>query len=246
MMKLVHLCISSVFVLVHGAELWLPSLWSAAINPVCSTSCSVNGTASNGRDGSCICKSNVRGDCCDQCAENTYRDDTLDNCVSCNCITAASNCSEFTGACICREGVTGQICDKCETLYYNTRFQDSSTCTKCPCNANGTIGCDLVLATDSYSCTCKLKANGTLCDECAALHFPVNGDYGRCTSCSCNEKGTMRCSFSGKVCLDVYAITNCLCMHSLIWKYGISLTVGAMCMSQCILRALILCHWLPV
>ena len=174
-----------------------------SILPACSTSCNTNGTKIDNGGGNCVCVDHVQGDCCDMCAENTYRYPGLKNCVPCNCVTAASNCSEFDGTCICMQGVTGPTCRDCAHLYYHTRHDDSSTCTRCPCNINGTINCDLDLATDSYYCTCKKKAIGTHCDTCVPLHYPVNGDYGQCKSCGCNAMGTLRCSSSGEACPEV-------------------------------------------
>lgn len=67
-----------------------------------------------------MCKNNLQGPRCDQCAPGYYFDRDIVQCIRCNCDFGGS-VNTLCGAddmCQCKEGVTGQFCDQCDFGYY--------------------------------------------------------------------------------------------------------------------------------
>lgn len=166
--------------------------------------------------GHCMCKLNVVGRRCDQCAPGTYGFGP-EGCKSCDCnsIGALDNfCNATTGQCKCRANTYGRECDQCRTGFWNF-----PNCQRCDCNGHADI-CD----SKSGACiNCKDNTQGHNCDQC------VEGFYGDprlnvdipCRPCPCpgvpgsNHSYAERCSLESHTkdviceCKEGYSGSRC-------------------------------------
>lgn len=98
------------------------SPWIAADSPLNAESpacdCNPTGSVSNKcaeYGGFCLCKNNVVGRKCDQCAPGTYGFGP-EGCKACDCHSIGSKdatCDQVTGQCDCVPNAYGRICDEC-------------------------------------------------------------------------------------------------------------------------------------
>lgn len=162
-----------------------PGYYSLSItNPLgCSKcSCSATGALHSQCDdvtGQCVCRPNMKGRTCDQCAEGYWKSPS--GCQRCNCdITNAINnaCGQITGQCSCRPGFGGRTCSGCPENMYGDAI---TGCKTCSCNRLGSVseGCDRLTGV----CVCRDGVTGVRCDRCSRgrcgrfPHCPV------CPSC---------------------------------------------------------------
>ena len=78
----------------------------------------------NKKTGHCDCNSNIKGDLCEECADNHY---DFPTCKACHCNKKGSKnkaCNIDSGDCDCLPNVFGQKCDKCQRHYYPDPFPD--------------------------------------------------------------------------------------------------------------------------
>lgn len=138
--------------------------WGDAINRKDCTRCTCNQVGSERCDqnnGVCMCKPNVIGPNCDQCAPNTFGFQSGSGCQRCDCAPAAlgGSCDMQTGRCVCPPGVTGRRCDQCERGYFG---YSAGGCQKCDCQSDGAVTCDAVTG----QCQCLPGVTGPKCDQC--------------------------------------------------------------------------------
>nr|XP_006813849.1 PREDICTED: laminin subunit gamma-1-like [Saccoglossus kowalevskii] len=119
--------------------------------------------------GLCICKPNVEGDRCTECADRSWGFESGDGCTECDCHSIGTlpghwQCDPATGQCDCKEKAVGLQCDQCMDGYYDIDIE----CTMCNCNVNGSseISCDL----ETGQCYCnKPTIAGRTCDQCGRV-----------------------------------------------------------------------------
>ena len=128
-------------------------------------------------NGQCVCKSNIIGLKCDQCAPNTFQIGD-GSCELCNCHPEGSrseSCDVRTGKCPCRKFVRGKQCARCLRGYYDLGL---TGCKPCECSEFGSLGTHCHALTGR--CDCKGSTFGRKCDTCAPRH--VIGEDG-CKAC---------------------------------------------------------------
>ncbi|XP_062842586.1 laminin subunit beta-3 isoform X2 [Trichomycterus rosablanca] len=138
------------------------------------------------------CKHNTAGIHCELCAPNYYRNpysnmQRSDTCLPCQCDSAGSvGCDEVTGVCRCKDNVEGPRCDRCKPGYFGLSGSDPLGCSKCSCDAAGSIhgDCDAVTG----QCVCQPGVEGRSCDRCAEGFW--NSPSG-CQSCNCDITNTI-------------------------------------------------------
>jgi hypothetical protein len=124
-----------------------------------------------------LCKSNVIGELCDKCKENSWGLSSGNGCEECECDLVGSEspqCNEKTGQCSCKPGVGGKHCDQCLPGHWNLT---ESGCIMCQCESGST----LTLKSGGYSCdpvtgqcSCIQGVRGKTCGECDARWVLVN------------------------------------------------------------------------
>ncbi|XP_037540958.1 laminin subunit beta-1 [Nematolebias whitei] len=130
--------------------------------------------------GQCLCKPNVIGRRCDQCAPATYGFEA-NGCTACNCHSEGSvshQCDPVTGQCPCRQGATGRQCSDCHPGQWGF-----PSCRPCQCNGHADI-CD----SQTGECReCRDSTAGHLCDRCMDGFYgnPVLGSGDHCRPCPC-------------------------------------------------------------
>ena len=139
----------------------------------------------NKMTGECDCNPHVRGDLCDECAENHYGFPT---CKPCRCNKKGSKndaCNIDRGDCDCLPNVSGKTCDKCQRHYFGTPpdckgtkiyveeklkiLQKHFLILECKCYAIGTK--ENTTCSDTGKCTCKMGYAGDKCDTCDKGYF---------------------------------------------------------------------------
>ena len=75
------------------------------------------------KTGQCICKNNIGGSRCDQCAPGFYKNQYLPflQCQPCDCSNEGSNsevCNSENGQCPCKENVLGRVCNYCKSGFF--------------------------------------------------------------------------------------------------------------------------------
>ncbi|KAG7265986.1 hypothetical protein CRUP_012646, partial [Coryphaenoides rupestris] len=130
--------------------------------------------------GQCLCKPNVIGRRCDQCAPGTYGFGTQ-GCAACDCHSQGSvshRCDPSTGQCACRQGATGRQCSDCQPGQWGF-----PSCSPCRCNGH-TDACH----PQSGECRgCRDHTNGHFCERCEDGFFgnPELGSGDHCRPCPC-------------------------------------------------------------
>ncbi|XP_017266844.1 laminin subunit beta-1 [Kryptolebias marmoratus] len=130
--------------------------------------------------GQCLCKTNVIGQHCDQCAPGTYGFGA-NGCTPCNCHSDGSvshQCEPVTGQCQCRHGATGRQCSDCQPGQWGF-----PSCSPCQCNGHAEI-CD----PETGECRgCRNSTAGHFCDRCMDGFYgnPVLGSGDHCRPCPC-------------------------------------------------------------
>ena len=117
----------------------------------------------HGETGDCVCKSNVIGDFCDQCAPGFWDYDACHEtgCKDCGCDPIGSigpECNQTTGVCECQYGVDGDKCDACAPSFWDLT---ETGCKKCECPPG--TPCDA----ETGKCFCQEGLVGDRCDQCA-------------------------------------------------------------------------------
>ena len=118
------------------------------------------------KTGQCICKPNVMGELCDQCAKDHYgieRQGTCNGCIPCQCANASltTSCDSESGQCQCQPGAGGRTCDTCEPGFWR---YSSDGCTSCNCGARFSQGA--VCDQQSGQCQCLPGVVGKNCESC--------------------------------------------------------------------------------
>lgn len=132
--------------------------------------------------GHCICKENVIGRRCEQCAPGTYNFGPT-GCSPCNCDAAGSRdnfCEPDYGRCLCIPNVEGRACDRCEEGYWGF-----PRCRKCECN-NMADTCDNL---SGHCIGCRDFTSGPYCDRCTTGYYQDPRVTGRiaCQPCFCPD-----------------------------------------------------------
>uniref|UniRef100_A0A7N9ARS4 Laminin subunit beta-1 n=1 Tax=Mastacembelus armatus TaxID=205130 RepID=A0A7N9ARS4_9TELE len=155
--------------------------------------------------GQCLCKPNVIGRRCDQCAPGTYGFG-VNGCTTCACHSEGSlshQCDPVTGQCPCRQGATGRQCSDCQPGQWGF-----PSCRPCQCNGHADI-CD----PRTGECRdCRDHTAGYLCERCVDGYFgdPVLGSGNHCRPCSC--PGTPGSDhFNGHSCQADHAANLIIC-----------------------------------
>uniref|UniRef100_A0A7N8X2B0 Laminin, beta 2-like n=1 Tax=Mastacembelus armatus TaxID=205130 RepID=A0A7N8X2B0_9TELE len=181
-------------------------------HPVClkgMCQCDPQGSLSGECDkvgGQCLCKPNVIGRRCDQCAPGTYGFG-VNGCTSESvCFSQGSlshQCDPVTGQCPCRQGATGRQCSDCQPGQWGF-----PSCRPCQCNGHADI-CD----PRTGECRdCRDHTAGYLCERCVDGYFgdPVLGSGNHCRPCSC--PGTPGSDhFNGHSCQADHAANLIIC-----------------------------------
>ncbi|XP_078794464.1 laminin subunit beta-4 isoform X3 [Oryzias latipes] len=149
------------------------------------TACKCNLTGSLGPacsklGGSCECKPNVIGHCCDTCAPLTFGFGS-EGCKRCECDPRGSIsecCDQVEGQCVCHPEVVGRRCDHCKAGFWG--FPD---CRPCECGGHS----ETCHGETGACVNCREHTTGVRCERC------VDGYYGNpmsrqpCQPCLCPE-----------------------------------------------------------
>ncbi|XP_040262981.1 laminin subunit beta-2-like [Bufo bufo] len=172
----------------------MPTLAEMCVKLICSISaivhdgalscnCNLQGSLSAVCDkigGQCMCKPNVIGQRCDQCAPGTYGFGPY-GCSKCDCHpqgSASRFCNPLTGQCRCHGNVAGRQCDQC--LPGQWGFPN---CKPCQCNGHSEE-CDPKTGT---CIACRDFTSGRHCDKCLDGYYgdPILGTGQQCRPCPC-------------------------------------------------------------
>ncbi|XP_061592831.1 laminin subunit beta-2 [Cololabis saira] len=128
--------------------------------------------------GACLCRDNVGGHSCDQCAPNHWNYGQDGGCEPCNCDprhSLGAHCNMFTGQCHCRPGFGGKRCTECEQFHWG---DPQVQCEECNCHP---LGSEMAQCNQtSGQCECRTGMAGKRCDECARGY---TGDFPHCVQC---------------------------------------------------------------
>ncbi|XP_030634201.1 laminin subunit beta-3 [Chanos chanos] len=165
------------------------------------------------------CMHHTTGPKCDRCAPNYYPNPRSnmqrpDACLPCQCNAAGAEnggqCDQTTGTCRCKANVEGPNCDRCKSGYYGLSASNPLGCSRCYCNAQGSLSssCDPVTG----QCRCRPHVQGLACDRCAAGYWNPTSPYG-CELCNCDPTNSLsnicdqftgqcqcRSGFGGRTC----------------------------------------------
>ncbi|XP_070582124.1 laminin subunit beta-1-like isoform X2 [Ptychodera flava] len=119
--------------------------------------------------GICLCKPNVVGDRCTECAARSWGFESGDGCTECDCHLIGTQpgqwqCNLTNGQCDCKERAIGLQCNQCIDGYYDIDLE----CIPCGCNLNGSIGISCELETGQCYCN-KPTIAGRVCDQCGRV-----------------------------------------------------------------------------
>ncbi|XP_030208382.1 LOW QUALITY PROTEIN: laminin subunit beta-2, partial [Gadus morhua] len=157
--------------------------------------------------GQCLCKPNVIGRRCDQCAPGTYGFGQQ-GCSACDCHSQgadSSRCDPATGQCVCRPGATGRQCSDCQAGHWGF-----PACSPCQCNGHA----DACHAHTGECLRCQDHTDGHFCERYGVrggyFGTPVLGSGERCRPCPCpGAPGSGH--FHAHSCLADHASNHILC-----------------------------------
>ncbi|XP_018431602.1 PREDICTED: laminin subunit beta-1-like [Nanorana parkeri] len=130
--------------------------------------------------GQCMCKPNVIGQRCDQCAPGTYGFGPY-GCSKCDCDPQGSFsrfCNPITGQCQCHGSVAGRQCNQCLPGQWGFPH-----CKPCQCNGHSE-DCD----PRTGACIgCRDFTSGRHCEKCLDGYYgdPILGTGQQCRPCPC-------------------------------------------------------------
>uniref|UniRef100_A0AAV2M1Q1 Laminin subunit beta-2-like n=1 Tax=Knipowitschia caucasica TaxID=637954 RepID=A0AAV2M1Q1_KNICA len=130
--------------------------------------------------GQCLCKPNVIGRRCEQCAPGTYGFGSS-GCTLCECDpdgALSHQCAQGSGQCSCRPGASGRRCSKCHPGHWGF-----PSCTACQCNGHA----DICHAHTGECTGCRDHTGGHFCERCEDGYYgnPVLGSGEHCRPCPC-------------------------------------------------------------
>ncbi|XP_062872107.1 laminin subunit beta-1 [Trichomycterus rosablanca] len=130
--------------------------------------------------GQCLCKPNVIGRTCNQCAPRTYGFGPY-GCAACDCNHDGSTrqqCDPVTGQCPCKPGAHGRQCSECQPGHWGF-----PNCRPCQCNGHAET-CDHHTGTCHG---CRDHTAGHHCERCVNGYYgnPVLGSGEHCRPCQC-------------------------------------------------------------
>ncbi|TKS77036.1 Laminin subunit beta-1 [Collichthys lucidus] len=130
--------------------------------------------------GQCLCKPNVMGRRCDQCAPGTFGFGG-NGCTACDCHPEGSlshQCDPVTGQCQCKQGATGRQCSDCQPGQWGF-----PSCSPCQCNGHA----DHCNPHTGECIDCRDYTKGHFCESCIDGFFgnPVLGSGEHCRPCPC-------------------------------------------------------------
>ncbi|TMS16035.1 Laminin subunit beta-1, partial [Larimichthys crocea] len=156
--------------------------------------------------GQCLCKPNVMGRRCDQCAPGTYGFGGTNGCTACDCHPEGSlshQCDPVRGQCQCKQGATGRQCSDCQPGQWGF-----PSCSPCQCNGHADL-CD----PHTGECRdCRDYTTGHFCERCVDGFFgnPVLGSGEHCRPCPCpSNPGSNH--FNGLSCQEDHTSNQIIC-----------------------------------
>eukprot|EP00062_Callorhinchus_milii_P018719 gi/632972566/ref/XP_007902721.1/ PREDICTED: usherin [Callorhinchus milii] len=145
--------------------------------------------------GQCLCKANVTGLQCNQCAPRTFNltSSNLQGCQWCHCdptgIVDGNGCNQSDGQCVCQRNRLGKKCDQCRSGF-KLPSGNSTGCLPCECHPIGSKhqSCDGFTG----QCVCRdPSVTGKHCNLCKNHYFSFNQGAGSCQPCNCNPAGSV-------------------------------------------------------
>ncbi|XP_055964055.1 laminin subunit alpha-5 [Sorex fumeus] len=144
------------------------------------------------QSGQCSCRPHVTGLRCDTCVPGAYG---FPRCEVGSCHPAGLDLSlpqPPEGSCVCRPHVEGPSCDRCQPGFWGLSAANPEGCTRCSCDARGTLGGGTDCQQGSGQCFCKAHVCGQTCGACRDGFFGLDrAHYFGCRSCRCDVGGAL-------------------------------------------------------
>ncbi len=166
-------------------ESCLPGYWGDALSEVKCHPCECSKAGAKGeecdlKNGQCVCRPNVIGRKCDECADTFWNLVSGEGCTDCDCSPLGSVdlvCNKDTAQCHCQPGVKGLKCDKCLDNFYG---YSGEGCKSCECDSYGSLipQCD-----ELGRCVCKNNIAGNKCNKCQENYSNFTAGCVRCDNC---------------------------------------------------------------
>ncbi|XP_058143271.1 laminin subunit alpha-5 isoform X3 [Dasypus novemcinctus] len=159
----------------------------------CSTDGSLHPTCAP-QSGQCTCRPRVTGLRCDVCVPGAYNfpDCQVGSCHPAGLAPADPTLPEAHTPCKCRAHVEGLSCNRCKPGFWGLSPSTPEGCTRCSCDARGTLGGVAECRQDTGQCFCKAHVCGQACAACRDGFFGLDqADYFGCRSCRCDVGGAL-------------------------------------------------------